>query len=125
MAGAQFKQGPQKRLGEDKNDKSDWDVFRSPTGVTFIGARKKVGKKTNLGTRVLATQLEYTYEVVNATIKQIDFARQDLVSHSYKVGPSALKTLPRDIFHKIDALSLRRSRSSTPKILARVHRAGT
>ena len=87
-----------------RRQKLDWDVFRSPTGVTFIRARKNVGKKTNLGTRVLAHQ-EYTYEVVNATIEQIDFARQDLVSHSYKVGPSALKTLPRDIFHKIGALS--------------------
>ena len=51
-------------------------MFRSPTGVTFIRARKNVGKKTNLGTRVLAQQ-EYTYEVVNAKIEKIDFARQD------------------------------------------------
>jgi hypothetical protein len=28
-------------------------VFRSPIGVTFIRARKNVGKKTTLGTRVL------------------------------------------------------------------------
>ena len=59
-----------------RRQKLDWDVFRSPTGVTFIRARKNVGKKTNLGTRVLAQQ-EYTYEVVNATIEQIYFARQD------------------------------------------------
>ncbi len=28
-------------------------MFRSPIGVTFIRARKNVGKKTTLGTRVL------------------------------------------------------------------------
>ena len=28
-------------------------MLRSPIGVTFIRARKNVGKKTNLGTRVL------------------------------------------------------------------------
>ncbi len=36
-----------------RRQKLDWDVFRSPIGVTFIRARKNVGKKTNLGTRVL------------------------------------------------------------------------
>ncbi len=77
-------------------------MFRSPIGVTFIRARKNVGKRTNLGTRVLE-QFQYIYEVVNATIKQIDSARQDIVSHSSKVFPSAMKTLLRDNIHKFGA----------------------
>ncbi len=32
-------------------------MLRSPIGVTFIRARKNVGKKTNLGTRVLGLTL--------------------------------------------------------------------